>query len=329
MGTNAGTPGRVQRTSFAQGVAGLSMNDGSHYNADAQRRIGRGMFDALRRIATGASDPLLPAAPGQVAGLAATPSASSAAITWTATNLATAYAIEYRVAGSSTWVRAGSAAGSSYTLAGLTPNTAYEVRVSAMNTGGVGTPSAVASFTSSDVPAVTDSFNRADNPTTLGAAETGQAWTPNATVWGIVSGSASMLSGSNGRVTVESGRANGTVQAKFASLSTGSNHGRLLFRGDSSVNYWMVQLRVTGGVPGKYQLYKSVNGTLTQVGSDSAAAGVAGDVVKVVMASDSVTVAVNGATVITATDSFNSTATQHGLAAVGNGPTFKNFSVTA
>jgi hypothetical protein len=52
-------------------------------------------------------------------------------------------------------------------------------------------------------------------------------------------------------------------------------------------------------------------------------------VVKVLMAGDNITVQVNGTTAITATDSFNNTATQHGLAAVGNGPTFDVFSVTA
>lgn len=326
---HAATPSRLANTAFAHGVAGESLNDGSHYNAVAQRTMGRRMYDALRRVLTGAAQPPLPAKAVKVTGVTTTPTNTSVAVAWVAAAGADAYAVDYRATGSSTWLRAATVKGLTRTITSLTTLTGYEVRVTGVNAAGLGTPSDTITFTSGDVPDVIDSFNRADNATSLGVTDSGQTWQTDASVWGIVGNRASMISGSNGRAFVETARSDGAVQATLAVLGAGASHARLLFRGTGDTNFWFVQHRLNSGVPGKYQLYKSVNGGLSQVGTDSVADGAAGDVVKVVLSGNNIEVRVNGAVVISATDAFNASGKFHGFAAVAAGPRWDDFSVKA
>jgi hypothetical protein len=78
---------------------------------------------------------------------------------------------------------------------------------------------------------VLDNFNRADNPTVLGTATSGQVWTTEQGVWGIVSNQAFTnveLTG-GGIATIESGSPNGIAQVTINNASAGG--------GLSTLNY--------------------------------------------------------------------------------------------
>jgi hypothetical protein len=97
------------------------------------------------------------AAPGQVTGLTAgTPTSNSVPLSWTAVSGASAYTVNYRTSGSSTWTAASTTVtGTSYTPSGLTASQAYEFQVIATNVGGAGTPSATVSATTTAAAAAT------------------------------------------------------------------------------------------------------------------------------------------------------------------------------
>jgi hypothetical protein len=80
--------------------------------------------------------------PAQVTGLTAgTSTMYSQPLSWAAASGATSYKIEYAISGSGTWVTANTTTGTSFTVAGLSANTAYDYRVSGVNAGGTGTAS--------------------------------------------------------------------------------------------------------------------------------------------------------------------------------------------
>jgi len=84
-------------------------------------------------------------APGQVVGVTiGTVTATSIAVSWTATTDATAYTVEYRASGASSWTALSATAATSATITGLASSTTYEIRVTASNGVGAGTPSSTA-----------------------------------------------------------------------------------------------------------------------------------------------------------------------------------------
>ena len=93
-----------------------------------------------------------PAVPGQVTALTiGTPTSSSLPLTWTAPSTGgavAAYTVEERLTGGTTFtVCSTSVTTTSYVIPGLVAGTAYDVRVTATNATGAGTPSAVVSAT--------------------------------------------------------------------------------------------------------------------------------------------------------------------------------------
>jgi hypothetical protein len=183
---------------------------------------------------------------------------------------------------------------------------------------------------------VLDDFARADNASSLGVANTGQSWvmSPSGTTWGITGGQAYVSSDApaNARAVIDSGISDGTVQVRFAKLADATTSGiqsRLVFRADASGTHFIVQWRPTVG----WQMYKltSAGGAFTQVGTTVGTPVAAdGDLVQIVLAGPSITLKVNGATVITATDTFQQTATLHGIGTNGTGVArFDDFAVVA
>jgi len=138
------TPSRKTKVAFAPSPLGLNNADSNHFNADAQRIIGRNMFDAYRRIVTGAAEPSIPAVPGAVTGLAAS-NVSSAAMTlnWAATTGAARYTVERKLTSGGTWAIVADLAATTLLQSGLAVSTSYDYRVSAINQGGAGVASAV------------------------------------------------------------------------------------------------------------------------------------------------------------------------------------------
>ena len=145
---HSGTPARKAKTGFAYGLPKANNNDGNHYNAAGQRYLGRAIFDAYRSVITGTAV----AAPGQVTGLAAgTPGATSVALSWSRISSALAYVVEYRTSPSGSWIMAASTSTNKATVAGLTPSTAYDFRVTARNAAGAGTVSASVTATTTTI----------------------------------------------------------------------------------------------------------------------------------------------------------------------------------
>lgn len=163
---------------------------------------------------------------------------------------------------------------------------------------------------------ITDSFNRADSTSTMGSTDTGQTWTYQSGTWGITSNTAYPVTAS-GQLTavVESSVSDCTVQVTHS--TAGSSPG-LCWRATDDNNYWLV-----AGLTA----YKRVAGGFTSMGSTGGIAD--GDVLSVVLSGASHVIKKNGSTVLTiSSDSFNQTATKHGLRAQVNNSRFDNFSVT-
>ena len=124
------------------------------------------------------------AAPGQVTGLTVgTPTSSSLPLTWTAPGTGgavSAYTVEHRATGGTTWTTdTTSDTATVYVVAGLAAATGYDVRVTATNASGAGTPSAVASRTTAAAatPAPTPAPAPAETGTLSGVPTSGTAGT--------------------------------------------------------------------------------------------------------------------------------------------------------
>lgn len=95
-----------------------------------------------------------PAVPGQVTGLTASgPTASSINLVWSVPNsggAVSSYTVQYRVSGTTPWSTfATGLTATSTSVINLTASTAYDFQVFAVNSGGAGVPSAVATASTS------------------------------------------------------------------------------------------------------------------------------------------------------------------------------------
>lgn len=172
---------------------------------------------------------------------------------------------------------------------------------------------------------VSDSFNRANNTSSLGTADSGHVWTALAGTWGIDTNRARKYSpGAQGYAVIDAGVANGTVQATLQGTvsSGGAGGGGVAFRMTDANNGWFTEADGTSGY-----LYKVAGGGFSIVASYGG--WVVGDVVSVVLSGTSIIVKKNGVQVASVTDSFNSTATKHGLRDYGGNIRLDDFSVTA
>lgn len=154
-------------------------------------------------------------APTTPTGLTAAASgATSVLLEWSAsTDNVAVSGYEYRVDGG-TAVDAG--AGLSESVTGLTAETEYDFEVRAYDAAGNRSGwSTVATETTDPGVEVMDSFNRANNASTLGTADTGQTWTYANSTWGISSNHATMTVGNlvRGHASVEVGSADMLVTA--------------------------------------------------------------------------------------------------------------------
>jgi hypothetical protein len=157
---------------------------------------------------------------------------------------------------------------------------------------------------------VYDSFNRADSATTLGNADTGQAWTILNGIFGISSNQAYIVSGSGDlAAVVNPALSDGTLGHTLSLLGSTI---RLIFRSSDTSNYFNFQASSSG-----YSLYRRVAGTFTQIGSYGTLP-VQGDKMKVTINGSSITCYVNDVAVMTVTDTFNQTSTMHGFGITAN-----------
>jgi hypothetical protein len=165
---------------------------------------------------------------------------------------------------------------------------------------------------------ITDTFTRANSTTNIGTTDTGQVWSvQSGSWWGISSNRAyTANSMAYGSVVVESSVSDCTISVLLVARSDSG----LCWRSTDNNNYWSFS-------SGFGTVNKRVAGTFTQVATFSAAAH--GDTMSVTVSGNTHTIKKNGITVATFTDSFNSTATKHGLYANNYAdPQWDNFQIT-
>lgn len=154
-------------------------------------------------------------------------------------------------------------------------------------------------------PLVSDTFNRADSNTSLGNADTGQAWVALAGTWGISGNAAYSVSGVEYRnAAIDCGVSDGIIKVKF---SITSRYQRLDFRVTDKDNLLSVSTETSS-----YLLRKRVSGSWTALGTYSATPA-NGDVIEVTLTGSNISVKINGTERLSATESFNQTVTKHGL----------------
>lgn len=163
-----------------------------------------------------------------------------------------------------------------------------------------------------DDSVVVDSFNRADNPTSLGNADSGQTWTQVAFaatgVLGIISNQAyaSTLDPAGLVGLIDGGEADGYCQARLS-----GNGLTLVFRGNiAAPSVWQVILVPTGN---QVVLQKLVSGSPTQVKSVTGVDLSGSPLVRAEYVGSSISVLVNGSEIMAVTDSALSSETEVGF----------------
>jgi hypothetical protein len=159
-------------TTFADGVSTTTsatitgLTDGTAYDV---------RISAVNAVGTGTASTSVTATPGGAPGaptaVALTPSSGQLAASWTAPASTggaaiTDYAIEYRTSPSGAWTvfNDGTSTATTATITGLTGGTAYDVRVSAVNSAGTGSASSTATATPTNYATAYASAINADNP---------------------------------------------------------------------------------------------------------------------------------------------------------------------
>jgi Fibronectin type III domain len=143
-------------------VTGLTNNTAYDFQVSAINSAGMGIVSA-----TASATPAAP--PGQVTDLSATAENGQTSLSWTAVTAipsVTDYLVEYKESASPTWLTFsdGMSTSTSAVVTDLTNNTAYNFRISAVNSVGIGTASATVSATPGEPPGqVTNLITTAGN----------------------------------------------------------------------------------------------------------------------------------------------------------------------
>lgn len=300
------TPSRNAYCAVAAGPSGY--DDNLHYTAPGQRIAGRNQFAAFlaAKVAT-AVQPLT--APAAVSGLAATISGSNVVLSWIPQGRTATYRVEQSTDNGSTWTSlAATVYGNTYTTPALAGTTSY--RVTGRNTAGLGATATTAA-TYTPPASIADSFTRTDSTSNLGGS-----WGTTAGTWGIRSNTAYPVSqpGSGfAYAPYPVGASDGTASVDLVGTAIDTGANGLMVRGTDPNNYFGFRL---GG--NQVQPYKVVAGATNGLPSIPATHNNTGPVtLSVQMSGSTFTVKLNGTTVGTFTDTFNQTATNHGLWAPG------------
>lgn len=154
---------------------------------------------------------------------------------------------------------------------------------------------------------VSDTFTRTDTTGPLGTADSGQTWeTITGTAFGITSNAAYNTDTTNAIcvATIDSATYNGRVSCTVTRTTQVAG---LVVRLTDANNYVYVSLSGSATT-----LNKMVSGSPTILAT-SASTFSGATSVEIVMSGSNYTVLINGAVLLTASDSFNVTATKHGL----------------
>lgn len=158
-------------------------------------------------------------------------------------------------------------------------------------------------------PGVTDRFDRADVPGTLGAASSGANWFAAAGVWGI-SGKSAYVSTANVPVAlamVRGGTSDGIVKVTISKMAPGVG---LAFRCVNALNCWRIE-----AVPqfGTWNVVRVQNGTETKVASLGTVPVADGTTVSVRMSGSLLAFAINGKEITSVDDAALKDADAAGL----------------
>jgi lysophospholipase L1-like esterase len=301
-------------------TAALSPSTSYEFRVYARNVGGNGPVSAVVSATTLDPTPI----PGQVTGLAKSDASnSSVSLTWTAVSGAASYKVESKLASSSTWTSTTTTTNAAK-VTGLLESTSYNFRVSGVNESGTGPTSSVLTESTVAFAPIADDFTRADNATTLGSTPDGRSWevlSPGS-VFGISSNAARRYAvGSNieSVVAVDAGRSDVDVSVTLAVV--GSGGGGPIFRATDEGNYWLIDFNASGA-----KLYKRVNNVFSLMGTVSSANPlVAGTVARIVASGSTISASINGGTATVVTDSFNQSATKHGIRISGSTATVLAF----
>lgn len=173
---------------------------------------------------------------------------------------------------------------------------------------------------------VLDTFNRSNSATTLGNTDTGQIWNVLRGMWGIQNNTAYLVTVVDGTDTavIQSGVSDCKVTMKIGLvMATGGQVMRLVARCSNLSNMLAVVITTTSFI-----LYRKVADVFTSIGT-YAAAPLTGDTVTLDLSGSTIKMLVNGVERINVTETFNQTATSHGISTNSLEPRFDDFKVEA
>jgi len=170
---------------------------------------------------------------------------------------------------------------------------------------------------------VSDGFNRSNSNTTMSDADTGQAWLYYNGTWGISNNQAYMATYTGGTAqssaVVDSGVSNCTITVGIPVIS---GEARVVFRLTDATN--LFQLKAYSN---NYTLRRFVAGSSTNIASYSTTPA-NGDRIVIALNGSQITVYINGTKAFTVSDSFNQSATCHGIGGYGTASErYDNFTV--
>jgi hypothetical protein len=175
---------------------------------------------------------------------------------------------------------------------------------------------------------ITDDFNRADEDP-LTNATTSEPWVTQLGSIGVQTNKAHTyaLSGGNAISTIEAGVADVEVVCVMTAVANNSTTGGLVFRYVDNSNYWRYIDK--GNADGSVVVTKRVAGVNTDVFDSGPTAAVVPFELKIIADGNDIEVWLDGSLVDSFTDSFNATATKHGLFSSGGTPTMDDFSIVS
>jgi hypothetical protein len=167
------------------------------------------------------------------------------------------------------------------------------------------------------------SFFAPDSANTLARAETGQSWTALSGTWGTRRYQAYLSAPSgdgNCAAVLDAGVADANISVQLNDVNGGSTQG-IVFRATDAHNFFFAR-----GFNTNIQVFRIQAGALVQLGSYAGGIN-EGDVLAVELLGPGIVVKQNGILRLTLTDSFNQSATRHGLFTDSTAPGFKHFVV--
>ena len=158
---------------------------------------------------------------------------------------------------------------------------------------------------------ISDSFNRADNATTIGKTDTGQVWIVEDGTFGISANKVKLFAGAKSyysMAVVDPGRSNCTIKLDVTYYTNQS--AGIGFRASNKTDFLQFAIDSSG-----VSLKRYTNYTSTVIGTPYAFTPVNGTTYKlsVKLAGNSIIASLDGVERISVTDSFNATITRHGL----------------